>query len=72
MLPSDYHGRTSLHYAALEGYTKTISTLLTSDLKLLDRTDEDGVNHVFHAFLEGVVTSLSQSSYIESIESLQC
>lgn len=40
---SDYKGWTCLHYAAVEGYTQTMSTLLTSNSKLLDKTDDEGV-----------------------------
>lgn len=40
---SDYKGWTCLHHAASEGYTQTMDILLSANLKLLDKTDEDGV-----------------------------
>uniref|UniRef100_A0A3B3TF35 Transient receptor potential cation channel subfamily A member 1 n=1 Tax=Paramormyrops kingsleyae TaxID=1676925 RepID=A0A3B3TF35_9TELE len=39
---SDYKGWTCLHHAAAEGYTQTMTVLLGSNIKLLDRVDEDG------------------------------
>ncbi|XP_061662032.1 transient receptor potential cation channel subfamily A member 1b isoform X2 [Syngnathoides biaculeatus] len=39
---SDYKGWTCLHHAASEGYTQTLDILLSANLKLLDKTDEDG------------------------------
>ncbi|XP_072234361.1 transient receptor potential cation channel subfamily A member 1-like [Leuresthes tenuis] len=39
---SDYKGWTCLHHAASEGYTQTMEILLSANLKLLDKTDEDG------------------------------
>uniref|UniRef100_A0A8C6M003 Transient receptor potential cation channel, subfamily A, member 1b n=1 Tax=Nothobranchius furzeri TaxID=105023 RepID=A0A8C6M003_NOTFU len=39
---SDYKGWTCLHHAASEGYTQTMDILLSSNIKLLDKTDEDG------------------------------
>lgn len=40
---SDYKGWTCLHHAASAGYTQTMDILLSANLKLLDKTDEDGV-----------------------------
>lgn len=40
---SDYKGWTCLHHAASEGYTQTMDILLSANIKLLDKTDEDGV-----------------------------
>ncbi|XP_017261877.1 transient receptor potential cation channel subfamily A member 1b [Kryptolebias marmoratus] len=39
---SDYKGWTCLHHAASEGYTQTMDILLSANMKLLDKTDEDG------------------------------
>uniref|UniRef100_A0A8C2QB26 Transient receptor potential cation channel, subfamily A, member 1a n=1 Tax=Cyprinus carpio TaxID=7962 RepID=A0A8C2QB26_CYPCA len=39
---SDYRGWSCLHHAASEGYTQTMDTLLTSNIKLLNKTDGDG------------------------------
>ncbi|XP_013857780.1 transient receptor potential cation channel subfamily A member 1b [Austrofundulus limnaeus] len=39
---SDYRGWTCLHHAASEGYTQTMDILLAANIKLLDKTDEDG------------------------------
>uniref|UniRef100_A0A8C7YPN5 Transient receptor potential cation channel, subfamily A, member 1b n=1 Tax=Oryzias sinensis TaxID=183150 RepID=A0A8C7YPN5_9TELE len=39
---SDYKGWSCLHHAASEGYTQTMAILLSANLKLLDKTDEDG------------------------------
>ncbi|XP_041823420.1 transient receptor potential cation channel subfamily A member 1b [Melanotaenia boesemani] len=39
---SDYKGWTCLHHAASEGYTQTMDILLSANIKLLDKTDEDG------------------------------
>ncbi|XP_061522352.1 transient receptor potential cation channel subfamily A member 1b [Phycodurus eques] len=44
---SDYKGWTCLHHAASEGYTQTMDILLSANLKLLDKTDEDG-NSALH------------------------
>lgn len=41
---SDYKGWSCLHHAASEGYTQTMDILLSANPKLLDKTDEDGVN----------------------------
>lgn len=43
MYYSDYKGWTCLHHAASAGYTQTMEILLSANLKLLDKTDEDGV-----------------------------
>lgn len=40
---SDYKGWSCLHHAASEGFTQTMERLLVSDIKLLDKTDTDGV-----------------------------
>jgi len=45
VLYSDYKGWTCVHHAASEGYTQTIKILLSASIKLLDKTDEDGVGH---------------------------
>ncbi|XP_051909850.1 transient receptor potential cation channel subfamily A member 1b [Hippocampus zosterae] len=39
---SDYKGWTCLHHAASEGYTQTMEIILSANMKLLDKTDEDG------------------------------
>ncbi|KAM6900693.1 transient receptor potential cation channel subfamily A member 1b isoform 1-T1 [Xenentodon cancila] len=39
---SDYKGWSCLHHAASEGYTQTMDILLSANIKLLDKTDEDG------------------------------
>ncbi|KAM9774909.1 transient receptor potential cation channel subfamily A member 1b [Syngnathus typhle] len=39
---SDYKGWTCLHHAASEGYTQTMDIILSANVKLLDKTDEDG------------------------------
>ncbi|XP_051989633.1 transient receptor potential cation channel subfamily A member 1a [Xyrauchen texanus] len=39
---SDYKGWSCLHHAASEGYTQTMDTLLTSNIKFLDKMDGDG------------------------------
>ncbi|XP_037549697.1 transient receptor potential cation channel subfamily A member 1b [Nematolebias whitei] len=39
---SDYKGWTCLHHAASEGYTQTMDILLSANIKLMDKTDEDG------------------------------
>ncbi|XP_077364943.1 transient receptor potential cation channel subfamily A member 1-like [Festucalex cinctus] len=44
---SDYKGWTCLHHAASEGYTQTMDIILSADMKLLDKTDEDG-NSALH------------------------
>lgn len=40
---SDYRNWTCLHHAAYSGYTQTMEILLSTNTKLLDKTDEDGV-----------------------------
>lgn len=40
---SDYRNWTCLHHAACAGYTQTMEILLSTNPKLLDKTDEDGV-----------------------------
>ncbi|XP_071217949.1 transient receptor potential cation channel subfamily A member 1a isoform X2 [Salvelinus alpinus] len=44
---SDSKGWTCLHHAAAEGYTQTMIILLESNIKLLDKTDED-MNTALH------------------------
>uniref|UniRef100_A0A8C7VGZ9 Transient receptor potential cation channel, subfamily A, member 1a n=1 Tax=Oncorhynchus mykiss TaxID=8022 RepID=A0A8C7VGZ9_ONCMY len=44
---SDSKGWTCLHHAAAEGYTQTMIILLQSNIKLLDKTDED-MNTALH------------------------
>ncbi|XP_070988658.1 transient receptor potential cation channel subfamily A member 1-like [Oncorhynchus clarkii lewisi] len=44
---SDFKGWTCLHHAAAEGYTQTMIILLQSNIKLLDKTDED-MNTALH------------------------
>ncbi|XP_077480584.1 transient receptor potential cation channel subfamily A member 1b [Stigmatopora argus] len=39
---SDYRGWTCLHHAASEGYTQTMDIILSGNMKLLDKMDEDG------------------------------
>ncbi|TRY99671.1 hypothetical protein DNTS_027992 [Danionella cerebrum] len=39
---SDYRGWSCLHHAASEGFTQTMDILLTSNIKLLNKTDADG------------------------------
>ncbi|XP_054620938.1 transient receptor potential cation channel subfamily A member 1b [Dunckerocampus dactyliophorus] len=39
---SDYKGWTCLHHAASEGFTQTMDIILSANMKLLDKTDEDG------------------------------
>ncbi|XP_061878030.1 transient receptor potential cation channel subfamily A member 1b [Entelurus aequoreus] len=39
---SDYEGWTCLHHASSEGYTQTMDIILSANMKLLDKTDEDG------------------------------
>uniref|UniRef100_A0AAX7VMA9 Ion transport domain-containing protein n=1 Tax=Astatotilapia calliptera TaxID=8154 RepID=A0AAX7VMA9_ASTCA len=48
----DYKGWTCLHHAASEGYTQTMDILLAANLKLLDKTDEDG-NSALHIAARG-------------------
>ncbi|XP_038819178.1 transient receptor potential cation channel subfamily A member 1-like [Salvelinus namaycush] len=50
---SDYKGWTCLHHAAAEGYTQTIIILLASNIKLLDKTDEDRNTALHLAAREG-------------------
>ncbi|XP_076027422.1 transient receptor potential cation channel subfamily A member 1b [Genypterus blacodes] len=55
---SDYKGWTCLHHAAVEGYTQTMDTLLSTNLKLLDSTDEDGTTALHIAAREGHVAAV--------------
>ncbi|CAB1317482.1 unnamed protein product [Coregonus sp. 'balchen'] len=50
---SDYKGWTCLHHAAAEGYTQTMIILLGSNIKLLDKTDEDRNTALHLAAREG-------------------
>uniref|UniRef100_A0A673XS95 Transient receptor potential cation channel, subfamily A, member 1a n=1 Tax=Salmo trutta TaxID=8032 RepID=A0A673XS95_SALTR len=50
---SDYKGWTCLHHAAAEGYTQTMIILLASNIKLLDKTDEDRNTALHLAAREG-------------------
>ncbi|KAM6948292.1 transient receptor potential cation channel subfamily A member 1a [Aplochiton taeniatus] len=50
---SDYRGWSCLHHAASEGFTQTMSTLLASNVKLLDNMDEDGNSALHMASREG-------------------
>ncbi|XP_067107898.1 transient receptor potential cation channel subfamily A member 1b [Osmerus mordax] len=55
---SDYKGWTCLHHAAAEGYTQTMNILLTSNIKLLDKVDEDGSTALHMAAKEGHVAAV--------------
>ncbi|XP_028831479.1 transient receptor potential cation channel subfamily A member 1a [Denticeps clupeoides] len=50
---SDYKGWSCLHHAAAEGYTQTMDTILSSNIKLLDKMDEDGNTALHLAAREG-------------------
>uniref|UniRef100_A0A674EGX8 Transient receptor potential cation channel, subfamily A, member 1a n=1 Tax=Salmo trutta TaxID=8032 RepID=A0A674EGX8_SALTR len=50
---SDSKGWTCLHHAAAEGYTQTMIILLESNIKLLDKTDEDRNTALHLAAREG-------------------
>ncbi|XP_029313718.1 LOW QUALITY PROTEIN: transient receptor potential cation channel subfamily A member 1b [Cottoperca gobio] len=52
---SDYKGWTCLHHAASAGYTQSMEILLSANLKLLDKTDEDGNTALHIAAREGHV-----------------
>nr|XP_046228098.1 transient receptor potential cation channel subfamily A member 1b [Scatophagus argus] len=55
---SDYKGWTCLHHAASSGYTQTMNILLSANLKLLDKTDEDGNTALHIASREGHVAAV--------------
>ncbi|XP_074477546.1 transient receptor potential cation channel subfamily A member 1b [Sebastes fasciatus] len=55
---SDYKGLTCLHHAASAGYTHTMDILLSANLKLLDKTDEDGNTALHIAAREGHVAAV--------------
>uniref|UniRef100_A0A8C9Z7J6 Transient receptor potential cation channel, subfamily A, member 1b n=1 Tax=Sander lucioperca TaxID=283035 RepID=A0A8C9Z7J6_SANLU len=55
---SDYKGWTCLHHAASAGYTQTMDILLSANLKLLDKTDEDGNTALHIAAREGHVAAV--------------
>uniref|UniRef100_A0A8C8G3L1 Ion transport domain-containing protein n=1 Tax=Oncorhynchus tshawytscha TaxID=74940 RepID=A0A8C8G3L1_ONCTS len=56
---SENQGWTCLHHAAAEGYSQTIIILLASNIKLLDKTDED-MNTALHlAAREGHVAAVT-------------
>ncbi|XP_012671527.2 transient receptor potential cation channel subfamily A member 1b [Clupea harengus] len=53
LFQSDYKDMTCLHHAAAEGYTQTMKILLAANIKLLDKTDEDGNTALHLAAREG-------------------
>uniref|UniRef100_A0A665VPT3 Ion transport domain-containing protein n=1 Tax=Echeneis naucrates TaxID=173247 RepID=A0A665VPT3_ECHNA len=55
---SDYKGWSSLHHAASQGYTQTMDILLSANLKLLDKTEEDGNTALHIAAKEGHVAAV--------------
>ncbi|MCJ8744730.1 hypothetical protein PDJAM_G00122030 [Pangasius djambal] len=55
---SDYKGWSCLHHAAAEGYTQTMDSLLTSNIKLLDKTDGDGNTALHLAARAGHVAAI--------------
>uniref|UniRef100_A0A8L0DJI9 Transient receptor potential cation channel, subfamily A, member 1b n=1 Tax=Oncorhynchus mykiss TaxID=8022 RepID=A0A8L0DJI9_ONCMY len=54
----DYKGRTCLHHAAAEGYTQTMKIVLATNIKLLDKLDEDGSTALHLAAREGHVAAV--------------
>uniref|UniRef100_A0AAZ3QMD2 Transient receptor potential cation channel, subfamily A, member 1b n=1 Tax=Oncorhynchus tshawytscha TaxID=74940 RepID=A0AAZ3QMD2_ONCTS len=54
----DYKGRTCLHHAASEGYTQTMKIVLATNIKLLDKLDEDGSTALHLAAREGHVAAV--------------
>ncbi|XP_015208897.2 transient receptor potential cation channel subfamily A member 1b [Lepisosteus oculatus] len=50
---SDHKGWTCLHHAAAEGYTQTMKILLGTNIKLMDKVDEDGNTALHLAAREG-------------------
>uniref|UniRef100_A0A8C7QL28 Transient receptor potential cation channel, subfamily A, member 1b n=1 Tax=Oncorhynchus mykiss TaxID=8022 RepID=A0A8C7QL28_ONCMY len=55
---SDYKGWTCLHHAAAEGYTQTMKIVLGTNIKLLDKLDEDGSTALHVAAREGQVAAV--------------
>ncbi|KAJ0059586.1 hypothetical protein NL108_001965 [Boleophthalmus pectinirostris] len=53
----DYKGWSCLHHAASEGYTQTMDILISANIKLLDKTDEDGNTALHIAAREGHVAA---------------
>uniref|UniRef100_A0A8C4X6L4 Transient receptor potential cation channel, subfamily A, member 1b n=1 Tax=Erpetoichthys calabaricus TaxID=27687 RepID=A0A8C4X6L4_ERPCA len=49
----DHKGWTCFHYAAEEGYTQTMKILLETNIKLMDKADEDGNTALHLAAREG-------------------
>uniref|UniRef100_A0A4W5LZE1 Transient receptor potential cation channel, subfamily A, member 1a n=1 Tax=Hucho hucho TaxID=62062 RepID=A0A4W5LZE1_9TELE len=56
---SDSKGWTCLHHAAAEGYTQTMIILLESNIKLLDKTDEDRNTALHLAAREGHASAVT-------------
>ncbi|XP_029934624.1 transient receptor potential cation channel subfamily A member 1b isoform X2 [Myripristis murdjan] len=54
----DYKGWSCLHHAASAGYTQTMNILLSANVKLLDKTDEDGNTALHIAAREGHVAAV--------------
>ncbi|CAB1341219.1 unnamed protein product, partial [Coregonus sp. 'balchen'] len=50
---------TCLHHAAAEGYTRTVKIVLATNIKLLDKLDEDGSTALHVAAREGHVAAVS-------------
>ncbi|XP_077410170.1 transient receptor potential cation channel subfamily A member 1b isoform X2 [Vanacampus margaritifer] len=55
---SDYKGWTCLHHAASEGYTQTMDIILSANMKLLDKIDEDGNTALHIAAKKGHVAAV--------------
>uniref|UniRef100_A0A3B4A594 Ion transport domain-containing protein n=1 Tax=Periophthalmus magnuspinnatus TaxID=409849 RepID=A0A3B4A594_9GOBI len=53
----DYKDWSCLHHAASEGYTQTMEILLSANIKLLDKSDEDGNTALHIAAREGHVAA---------------
>lgn len=58
---SDYKGWSCLHHAATGGYTQTMETILGSHIKLLDKTNDDGVLFFFFCGFQNVFKMLVSS-----------
>ncbi|XP_069369144.1 transient receptor potential cation channel subfamily A member 1 [Paralichthys olivaceus] len=58
LFQSDYKGWSSLHHAASEGYTQTMDILLSTNPKLLDKTDDNGNTALHIAAKEGHVAAV--------------
>ncbi|XP_053715593.1 transient receptor potential cation channel subfamily A member 1b [Synchiropus splendidus] len=54
----DYKGWTCLHHAASEGYTQTMEKILAANVKLMDKTDEDGNTALHVAAKHGHVAAV--------------